>query len=67
MTPHPDPDEQSGDGDGEVQGPEERESATTAGAPYPPADTQGDGPPRRVPRVPSSDPEEQPPAGGDDA
>jgi hypothetical protein len=67
----PDPDQGDGESRRPVQGPDERDPATTAGAPYPPADTQGDGPPRRAPRVPSSDPEdddeEEPSPGGDHA
>ena len=35
-------------------GPLKRDGATTSGAPYPPGDTQGDGPARRVPAVPSA-------------
>ena len=83
MTRDPDPAEVPGNGEGDdlpdgsarrpVRGSDERESATTTGAPYPPADTQNDGPARRAPRVPSSapsdenPPEQTSPTGGDDA
>jgi hypothetical protein len=44
-----------------------RQSATTAGAPYPPAQTQGSGPSRRAPRVPSAEPTNESREGPDDA
>lgn len=68
MTPHPDPAEEPGHGENDA-GQGDRAPAATAGAPYPPAHTQGDGPARRAPRVPSSDPdeEEEPSPGGDHA
>ena len=71
MNGAPDPAEVPDRGENDVRGQDDRDSATTAGAPYPPAHTQGDGPSRRAPRVPSSDPEadeeEEGPQGGNDA
>jgi hypothetical protein len=74
----PDPVSSDEPGRGSASGPHEREPETTEGAPYPPAQTQSDGPERRAPRVPSSDDEpdetehdptdaEHDPSGDDDA